>query len=657
MKSSLIIFIILFFISLKIFAVPNNVNRSNVTDALSDPTNTFVLIRPNISGTLAITANVLPLSFTETFEPNGLALNNNYMSQTYNFDPLQNSPDESWNILTQQVNLDTLSSGFNFGTNGLAVNLYNLVLNHQGTGDVGQLNYFNTNNSIGNGTDPISVGNISIINGFGNIANNVTLTGQLSGYSFQYNVPSGATLGPSSNYIGFHDAPNIQTAMGPYVSFQSSPQIAEVKNNTQNTGMNLNPTIPLFTGNAGYTGIGVSGTFGATGFGTGGINGINVNQTVTNSDNYYNGIYSSTQNVSGLGNTYAGFFDGKVTVTDKLESGLLNSFYSLNPIIDNGGFGAPNIGHTLVTTMEALASTTTTNADTVGEINVGQLLMGTNAVLTSGPTSLGQLASVNSMTAIMDIGSTTDFVGGSASALNMDSTALGGTIGQGFSHRMTAFPNATTTVTRHYGAWIDQSFGVIGVTNWGIYQEDSEYNYFEGAIKIGVGDVPNASQMLHVTGVSTLDGTITTNMPSGAIIADGSGILSSVDGTNQGEALISDGTNWTSSQISVVFNADDLTLTASDVLSVNTVKEFQIFRVQGNAAAITMSNTPFSGGLMDGTEIVVIGNDNTNTVTFTNNDIAGGCILSAAATLSRFNAITFIYNAALDRYIETSRNF
>ena len=99
MKSSLVIFIILFFISLKIFAVPNDVNRSNVTDAITDPTNTFVLTRPNLSGTLAITADVLPFIFTTILNPNGLMTGHNYMSQTYDFQPLQNSPDESWNIL------------------------------------------------------------------------------------------------------------------------------------------------------------------------------------------------------------------------------------------------------------------------------------------------------------------------------------------------------------------------------------------------------------------------------------------------------------------------------------------------------------------------------------------------------------------------------
>jgi hypothetical protein len=133
-----------------------------------------------------------------------------------------------------------------------------------------------------------------------------------------------------------------------------------------------------------------------------------------------------------------------------------------------------------------------------------------------------------------------------------------------------------------------------------------------------------------------------------------------------GNVLTSDGTNWISSPSggggggSVnLFNSSDLTLTASDQISLSVVtgNVIQKWRIQGNAAPITMSTTPFIGTVADGTEIKLIGNDNTNTVEFTNNDIAGGCILNGNAILLKYYFITLVYDLALDRYIEKSRNF
>lgn len=158
-----------------------------------------------------------------------------------------------------------------------------------------------------------------------------------------------------------------------------------------------------------------------------------------------------------------------------------------------------------------------------------------------------------------------------------------------------------------------------------------------------------------------------------SLTADVSGILPTANGgTNVsaagtvGNVLTSDGTNWISSPSggggggSVnLFNSTDLTLTGGDqiALSVVTGNVIQKWRIQGNAAPIIMSTTPFLGTVADGTEIKIIGNDNTNTVEFTNNDIAGGCILNGNAILQKYYFITLVYDLALDRYIEKSRNF
>lgn len=184
-------------------------------------------------------------------------------------------------------------------------------------------------------------------------------------------------------------------------------------------------------------------------------------------------------------------------------------------------------------------------------------------------------------------------------------------------------------------------------------------------ISLKIFAVPNdassstVNDSLKVNVNSSLFGSITTNMFSGAIITDGTGILSSIDGTTLGNVLISNGTNWSSGLVSVISNSDSLGLIGGGVISVNTAKEFQRIRVESSGGEIVMSKNPFSGGLLDGTEIVVIGNSNENTVSFQQNDNLGGCILKEAAnvTLRKYYAITFIFNKNLDRYIETSRSF
>ena len=132
-----------------------------------------------------------------------------------------------------------------------------------------------------------------------------------------------------------------------------------------------------------------------------------------------------------------------------------------------------------------------------------------------------------------------------------------------------------------------------------------------------------------------------------------------------GNVLTSDGTNWISSPSAGgggsvnLFNSSDLTLTGGDQIALSVVSGdvIQKWRIQGNAVPITMSTTPFLGTVADGTEIKLIGNDNTNTVEFTNNDIAGGCILNGNAILQKYYFITLVYDLTLDRYIEKSRNF
>ncbi len=97
-------------------------------------------------------------------------------------------------------------------------------------------------------------------------------------------------------------------------------------------------------------------------------------------------------------------------------------------------------------------------------------------------------------------------------------------------------------------------------------------------------------------------------------------------------------------------------IAASGTISSSTIDSRQMRRVQGNAAPVTASLTPFgaTGGWRDGTEILLIGNDDTNTVTLTFNDAAKGLVGNfSTLTLNRFSSVTCVYSSALDRWIAT----
>ena len=97
--------------------------------------------------------------------------------------------------------------------------------------------------------------------------------------------------------------------------------------------------------------------------------------------------------------------------------------------------------------------------------------------------------------------------------------------------------------------------------------------------------------------------------------------------------------------------SSDLTLTASDTIAISLVSDRQTWLVQGGAAAIDMSTTPFgSSAPINGAEITLIGNNDTFVVFFPSNDAAKG-IIGNSFTLGRGQVVTVKYNATLDRYV------
>lgn len=83
----------------------------------------------------------------------------------------------------------------------------------------------------------------------------------------------------------------------------------------------------------------------------------------------------------------------------------------------------------------------------------------------------------------------------------------------------------------------------------------------------------------------------------------------------------------------------------------------QYIPLVGDAGPQNLDTTPFSSPPENGTQIYLIGTDDTNTVTLQFLDDPFGAYINGNATLKRGYCIGLVYNSDLQRYVETSRNF
>ena len=95
-------------------------------------------------------------------------------------------------------------------------------------------------------------------------------------------------------------------------------------------------------------------------------------------------------------------------------------------------------------------------------------------------------------------------------------------------------------------------------------------------------------------------------------------------------------------------------VTTGGTITTSTTDTRQMRPVQGNAASVEASVTPFgsAGGWKDGTEVLLIGVSDTNSVILTFNDAAKGLVGNfETIELTLYRSITCVYSSALDRWI------
>lgn len=232
---------------------------------------------------------------------------------TYQANATENAPNSNFQADYLQIDIDANNDGFNLGTNGTGITGRSINVQHNGESDVGSISLNSSNFSLGNGTDPIDINGIAYNFGFGAVNANVNISGPIQGYGFQPNINSAATIDSTEYTQAFYDAADINCDSPSYTSFNASPTIDTINNNSNYTGVNITPTIDNFTGNAGVTGLNVSptlGTFNQNGY----LNAINVNPTVA-SARYAAGINVTMDNVTPYAGAVSTLTEQDLTLT------------------------------------------------------------------------------------------------------------------------------------------------------------------------------------------------------------------------------------------------------------------------------------------------------------------------------------------------------
>lgn len=312
---------------------------------------------------------------------------------TTNFDPQQNSPAENWNVINLFVQMDVNSSGFTQGTNGNAVQLINMGFSHAGTGDTGALININASNTLGNGTDPITIKGVGVMAASSNIQSGVTIDGQMYGYSFNPTMQLGSISGSSQNLQAFWDGSQILVPENTHTSFLGTPSINEIQNNNNYNGVQIGPNITTLTGNASANGFLFAPTITTTST-SGGVVGLQTNPVITTmgSTSYYHGI-----DIYGVITTSHGNING-INISPTINGGDAN-FYGIS-IAPNGTANLP-----VLTGITVNLSSFASSAQKQGlAINDGALQVISNYNTSVLPASPG-FASLNQLTGQLTVAS------------------------------------------------------------------------------------------------------------------------------------------------------------------------------------------------------------------------------------------------------------
>lgn len=184
---------------------------------------------------------------------------------------------------------------------------------------------------------------------------------------------------------------------------------------------------------------------------------------------------------------------------------------------------------------------------------------------------------------------------------------------------------------------------------------------------IGINNIAPAFD-LDIVGVTRFDGAVrfydsgsgftTVVTPSAAMTADTVFKLPPTNG-NASEVLTTNGagvTSWTNVPIPVVVAPPSAVqaIAASGTVTIDPTRQRNTTFVAGNAAAITVDPvTGITNGTFDGQECVIVGMDDTNTVTL---DSAGNVEINGSVTLGYHDSITLLWDNTNAVWFELARS-
>lgn len=488
-----------------------------------------------------------------------------FTANTFNvaFEPLQNSPDDDWNIQLINVNFDNANSGFSQGTNGEAATILSLSVANPGTGPIGALSQLKMYYNMGNGTDPLTIKGLAYSFGFADVNDNVTIDGQFQGYDFQPHIHSGAIGTSNFNMYAFNDGAQVDIPVNSYNSMSLGPHILAINNNNNYNGVVVNPVIPTLSGNAGVTGYGFYPDVTTTGA-TGQVIGINMGPTigtlgananyqavavsgtittmgsnsnlngfswfpnVTTSHGTINGIQISP-NISGGDANFTGLQinpNGGATLTT--VQGISINLNSVNTAEPQGPVGINSDSRLQVNASTQLKSAQTfqigtrieheftvplgspvTGTDELGLNLAGDFLVQdnvANGIIGIGFNSVGFIADM-AVAATKTVDTITVFL--PACALPDPGFTTGGNVTE--FHMIREFAplsqGGTINITNLYGFKIDSLFGDFGTSAanaWGLYLDTTANNYIASSMAFGTTTkkVTNSSVAIEIGGTT-----------------------------------------------------------------------------------------------------------------------------------------------------------
>jgi len=277
----------------------------------------------------------------------------------------------------------------------------------------------------------------------------------------------------------------------------------------------------------------------------------------------------------------------------------------------------------------------------VGNPGASLIVNATGDGFEAGPTATSIAAHEADTTNIHGIADT------SALALTADSVQKSGDSMTG----MLAFNQQVDSSSSGAGVSLAPTKSIIKITG-AVTSINNITSPADGKLLILINGAGGAVTIVNNSG-GTAANRIYTGTGADLVINDGSSIWLSYD-SNSSRWRVVGGSGGTTATV-----GSDLTLTAGDTLAITLTDLIQVYRVQGNAAAISMSTTnPFGASApANGTLVEVIGNDDTNTVTFTYSDTSLGLVGNfSTIELAKYQVAAFRYNTTLDRFVLAYRS-